>query len=139
MQTKLLTYLIPNPMKTIWGEIQTSHHLADGVVDVCTASHGGIIVDKYVAKNFLSTEAKQVATYENGHYYFEEDCDWAVFAFENPTIVPQNWLQYIEDCLNRWNQGYIDDAKRNGNYEKRLLKLHEIMGLPTPVQTALFN
>lgn len=139
MQTKLLTYLIPNPMETIWGEIQTSHHLADGVVDVCTASHGGIIVDKYVAKNFLSTEAKQVATYENGHYYFEEDCNWAVFAFENPTIVPQNWLQYIEDCLNRWNQGYIDDAKRNGNYEKRLLKLHEIMGLPTPVQTALFN
>ena len=46
-------------METIWGEIQTSHHLADGVVDVCTASHGGIIVDKYVAKNFLSTEAKQ--------------------------------------------------------------------------------
>ena len=60
MQTKLLTYLIPNSMETIWGEIQTSHRLADGVVDVCTASHGGIIVDKYVAKNFLSTEAKHL-------------------------------------------------------------------------------
>ena len=126
-------------METIWGEIQTSHRLADGVVDVTTASHGGIIVDKKIADNFLSKEAIQVADYENGHYFFEEDCDWAVFAFENPTIVPQNWLQYIEDCLNRWNQGYIDDAKRNGNYEKRLLKLHEIMGLPTPVQTVLFN
>lgn len=126
-------------METIWGEIQTSHRLADGVVDVTTASHGGIIVDKQVANNFLSKEAIQAADYENGHYYFEEDCDWAVFAFENPTIVPQNWLQFIEDCLSKWNQGYIDDAKRNGNYEKRLLKLHEIMGLSVPVQTELFN
>lgn len=44
-------------METIWGEIQTSHRLADGVVDVTTASHGGIIVDKKVANNFLSKEA----------------------------------------------------------------------------------
>ena len=43
-------------METIWGEIQTSHRLADGVVDVTTASHGGIIVDKKVANNFLSKE-----------------------------------------------------------------------------------
>ena len=126
-------------METIWGKIQTSHRLADGVADVTTASHGGIVVDKEVANNFLSKEAIQTADYKNGHYYFEEDCDWAVFAFENPTIVPQNWLQYIEDCLNRWNQGYIEAAKKSNNYEKRLLTLHEIMGLPIPKQTSLFD
>lgn len=126
-------------METIWGEIQTSNRLADGVVDVTTASHGGIIVDKRVANIFLSKEAIQAATYDNGHYYFEEDCDWAIFAFENPTIVPQNWLQYIEDCLKRWNAFYISNAKKNGNYGKRLLKLKEILGQPVPVQTSLFN
>ncbi len=126
-------------METIWGEIQTSTRLADGVVDVTTASHGGIIVDKRVANKFLSKEAKQMATYDNGHYYFEEDCDWAIFAFENPTIVPQNWLQYIEDCLKKWNPYYISNAKKNGNFGRRLLKLKEILGQPVPVQTSLFN
>ena len=125
--------------KTIWGGIQTEDRLANGISSVETASHGGIVVDDRVANRFLSKEAKHIATFDAHHWYFEEDCDWAVFAFENPTIVPQSWLQYIEDALNRWNPGYVEDAKRNGNYEKRLLKLHELLGLPTPVQTDLFN
>ena len=124
---------------SIWGEIQTKQQLAPGVVNVTTAGHGGIIVDKRVANNFLSKEAKKEAKFINNLYHFEEDCDWAIFAFENPTIVPQNWLQYIENALERWNQDYIANAKKNGNYEKRLLKLHEIIGLPTPKQTELFN
>lgn len=125
--------------ETIWGEIQTENRLAEGVIDVTTAGHGGIIVEKYAANKFLSTEAKKAANFVNGRYHFEEDCDWAIFAFENPTIVPQKWLQYIESSLERWNQDYIENAKRNGNYEKRLLKLHELLGLPIPTQTELFN
>ncbi len=137
---KVTNYLILNVMEeTIWGEIQTSHQLAVGVIDVTTAGHGGIIVDKSVADKYLSSEAKKVADFKNGCYHFEEDCDWAIFAFENPTIVPQQWLQYIENSLNRWNPDYIENAKKSGNYEKRLLKLHEIMGLSVPVQTELFN
>ena len=79
------------------------------------------------------------ANFINNLYHFEEDYDWAIFALENPTIVPQKWLQYIENALERWNPHYIEMAKRNGNYEKRLLKLHELLGLPIPVQTSLFN
>ena len=125
--------------RTIWGEIQTENRLAFGVIDVTTAGHGGIIVEKSVANKFLSAEAKKAAYFVNGCYHFEEDCDWAIFAFENPTIVPQNWLQYIENALERWNEDYIADSKRNGNYENRLMKLHELLGKPVPVQMELFN
>lgn len=140
VQTKLLIRQKITAMEnSIWGEIQTKHQLATGVVDVTTAGHGGIIVEKWVANQFLSPEAKKSVSLENDRYHFEEDCDWAIFAFENPTIVPHKWLQYVENCLEKYNPHYIQMAKKKGNYEKRLLKLHEVMGLPTPKQTELFN
>ena len=126
-------------MKTIWGETQYEEFLASGVFNVETASHGGIVVKDNVANIYLSKEAKKAARFDAHHYYFEEDCDWAIFAFENPTIVPQKWLQYVEDALESWNKEYVETAKSNGNFEKRLLKLKEVMGLPVPVQTSLFN
>lgn len=124
---------------TIWGEIQHEDMLADGVLSVDTASHGGIVVDDRVANRYLSKEAKHVASFDAHHWYFEEDCDWAVFAFENPSIVPQKWLQYVLDALNSWNVGYIEAAKKSGNYEKRLLNLQKVMGQPVPTQMELFN
>lgn len=95
-------------MKTIWGQIQHQHKLAGGVYEVDTASHGGIIVSTKVADRYLSHLAKEIAGEPKyGYYHFEEDCDWAVFAYENPTIVRAEMRKYYMESLKRWNSDYL--------------------------------
>jgi hypothetical protein len=57
-----------------WGIIQDSEEIAEGIIYVSTASHGGI----WVAPELLSritTEMKDYAAYWSGSsQWFEEDC-----------------------------------------------------------------
>ena len=93
---------------TRWGRTDHQKKLAEGVYIVGTPSHGGVIVKKTVADNYLSRKAKEVAGYPDyGWYHFEEDCDWAVFAKENPNIVPKHWLQYVDASLEQYNPDYL--------------------------------
>ncbi len=95
------------PRQTIWGEVQHQEQFAPGVWDVCTAGHGGIIVAVEVAKKYISEKARSlVAPPENGYYHFEEDCAWALFAKENPGIVPQRWLEHVDRTLDAYYPEY---------------------------------
>jgi hypothetical protein len=73
-------------MHTPWGTSQHQHRIDAGVWEVDTAGHGGILVSKNAAKRLLSPEAIELGWKWLQWYAYEEDCGWAVFAFEQPEL-----------------------------------------------------
>ena len=63
------------PEYSPWGEVQHQEKLCSGVFSVSTASHGGIMVHRSVAKAVLSPAARKHCFRDGGYYCFEEDCD----------------------------------------------------------------
>ena len=73
---------------TPWGHAQHVEVLdRGGIVWVSTASHGGLRISKVcaLAKN-VSQAAIKVGIETNEHFWFEEDCAWAVIAWELPHL-----------------------------------------------------
>ena len=71
-------------MRTPWGESDSVTVIADGIYDVGTPSHGGII---------LSTERQAqlpegLDNFLHNTKYWEEDCDWCV-----PYIIFKNDIE----------------------------------------------
>ena len=56
-----------------WGKVQESKELAEGIYQISTPSHGGIMVREADANSLLSPETLSVGGVENGWCYFEED------------------------------------------------------------------
>ena len=57
-----------------WGTVQDSEQIAEGIVFVSTASHGGIWVARELLPR-ISEEMKDYAEYWSGSsQWFEEDC-----------------------------------------------------------------
>ena len=56
-----------------WGKVQESKELAEGIYQISTPSHGGIMVRETDANSRLSPETLSVGGVENGWCYFEED------------------------------------------------------------------
>lgn len=63
------------PEYSPWGEVQHQEELCSGVFSVSTASHGGIMVHRSVAKAVLSPAARKHCFRDGSYYCFEEDCD----------------------------------------------------------------
>lgn len=62
---------------TPWGAAETATPIADGIVSVSTASHGGIWISE------ARRQAMPAAFRIEGHWY-EEDCEWALVAASFP-------------------------------------------------------
>lgn len=92
-------------MTTIWGRTQHQHKLAEGVYEVDTARHGGIIVRWDVAEKRISDKVHEIVKpdFAYGYYHFEEDCDWAAFAYENQELFNEKMRSYIVPTLERWH------------------------------------
>ncbi len=73
---------VEKPEYSIWGEIDHCYRINNGIYDVNTSSHGGIMVKSDIARNILSSNAQKYAYKEKGWYYYEEDCDAAVVLRE---------------------------------------------------------
>ena len=56
-----------------WGKVQMSDQFADGVYEVSTARHGGIMIRETDAKKLLSPETLAAGGTEYGWCYYEED------------------------------------------------------------------
>ena len=56
-----------------WGKVQESKKLAEGIYQISTPGHGGIMVRDTDANNLLSPETVAAGGSENGWCYFEED------------------------------------------------------------------
>ena len=65
------------PTNSPWGRVQYHQQIADGIVCVQTASHGGL---KLNAKrnNQIPKDAR------NQSEWYEEDCEWAIVALVFP-------------------------------------------------------
>jgi hypothetical protein len=71
-------------MPTPWGPAQHSDKLAQGVYNVSTSSHGGILVGQAVARERMTERAQEIGEPFGRFLAFEEDCDWAIVALEMP-------------------------------------------------------
>ena len=75
-------------MRTPWGNADQVYTLAEGIVDVSTPSHGGIMVHKRVS-TFLSAEALRIADSFGDWLVFEEDCAFAAVYADCPALWRQ--------------------------------------------------
>jgi hypothetical protein len=76
-------------MSTPWGTSQGTRCIAPGVISVHTAGHGGIGITRNKADAMgLHPAARAIAINDGQRYWFEEDCHWAVAAWE---LGPAHW------------------------------------------------
>ena len=86
------------PESSIWGEVDHSYRINNGIFEVSTPSHGGIMIKSDIARLILSKEAQRIAQRERGWYYFEEDCDYSVAKRE---LLDKNLFSDIDDYFSR--------------------------------------
>ena len=99
-----------------WGSIDRTENLTPGVAIVSTPRHGGVRVSKNFALANLSKHARKAAIEESSCYWYEEDADWAIVAFECPDLRPQfyqysstppcDWESDLRKTLTFWNLPY---------------------------------
>lgn len=106
-------------MFTPWGLSQHVEKFAIGLCSVSTAGHGGFMVGKGFAKKHLTPEA-QAQGMEYGNYLaYEEDCLWAVVAYELQKLWPVMFpnqdaivlKETIKKSLERWVPDYLHAVK----------------------------
>lgn len=87
------------PTDSLWDEVENCTTIANGIYEVDTAGHGGIMVHAGLAPCILSSQA--LAKGERyGHYYcFEEDCNAAI-------ALRELWDKGILDSKNDYFRHY---------------------------------
>lgn len=71
-----------------WGSIQYSAQIAPGLRQVSTASHGGLLLSHGAAERLhISPMALSLGNRWQDGWAYEEDCEWAILAWE----IPQHW------------------------------------------------
>jgi len=100
-------------MSTPWGTADHVEKIAEGVIEVGTPSHGGIGIEKPLAEQRLSTEARAKAIQQGGWFWFEEDCDWAIPVAEMPDLFtePRHGPERVAEVLERWHPEYLAARK----------------------------
>lgn len=94
------------PKSSPWGAVQGGEVLAQGIVSVYTAGHGGIKLDA-VRNAQVPAEAR------NAGGWYEEDCEWSIPALCFPEAFPdrpgmeKSMAQYAkESCQNYFPEAY---------------------------------
>lgn len=104
-------------MNTPWGKADNITRIERGLSWVDTPSHGGFAVSESFAKKHLSTAAQTRGEQYGSYLFFEEDCLYAIVAweiggFDIPSNTPtQEWRgmtrQSLLDNLSAWNADYL--------------------------------
>ncbi len=89
---------VETPDSSIWGEVNNSYRINNGIFEVSTPSHGGIMIKSDIARVILSREAQNTAQKEWGWYYFEEDCDYSVAKRE---LLDKGLFSNIDNYFSR--------------------------------------
>lgn len=66
------------PYNSPWDEVQNCTTIANGIYDVSTEGHGGLLIATALAPHILSPEALKIGFIEDGYYCYEEDSDASV-------------------------------------------------------------
>lgn len=85
-----------------WGIVQDEEVIADGVIYVSTASHGGIWVARELLPR-ISEEMKDYAKYWSGSsQWFEEDCAAQCVVVSFPEYFPADQVERAWDSVRRY-------------------------------------
>lgn len=104
-----------------WGRIQHTQHIMPGWRSVSTAGHGGYMLTKRFAEDHLCPAAIRRAHRFLNWLCYEEDCDWAIVAWELPRYWdrvfaessqkyrdnPEVQRAYLLQSLSRWHPDYL--------------------------------
>ena len=85
--------------RTPWGTVQYRELVADGIVRVHTAGHGGLVLSD-ARLRAMPTQFKLNA-YGTGRY-FEEDCEWALVVLAFPDEFTQQQRDDAQETANRY-------------------------------------
>jgi len=113
------------PMYSPWGTVDHCKMLCYGAFEVQTASHGGVMILRELANEYLSKEAQEVGFVEGRYICFEEDCDAPVAIRElldkglmqapvNQYYKEGEYSATIDGVIERWNKKYLQavEARR---------------------------
>lgn len=104
-------------MNTLWGTAQSKTEIVPHVWWVSTAGHGGIMIAKATAERELTPQAVTRGVVYGGYLCYEEDCLYALIAFEKPQWFmgkPFNPITTVADIqqtafenISAWNADYL--------------------------------
>ena len=131
------------PYSSPWGKIQHIKKKMQGVYEVSTASHGGIMVCTEAAAQLLSPAAIEHGNLRNGFYCFEEDCDACIVIRElldkNLWKIPKHYLgreaeynETVSASLLRWNTDYLVAMGDKINITHKGQAIERIVKTPVP-------
>ena len=100
------------PSYSPWGQIDHIERYAEGIFQVSTPGHGGLMIRKSVGNKLLSLPARKRAIDYRGWYAYEEDCDWAIAGFElwdQGIRLPRTTREDMIKTLSSWNADYLEE------------------------------
>lgn len=95
-----------------WGQVQHQEQLADGIIMVDTAGHGGIWLSPDRQRQLPDWAHKTASTYCPKPTWWEEDCEALVPMYVFFDEMPE-WVQkHGKDKLAEWlkRDGYMTEA-----------------------------
>lgn len=88
-------------VNTPWGASQGETLITIGVTEYWTASHGGIRVSAEKAKA-MPPSLREIGSFENGAYWFEEDCAWCAVVLSFPDAFEDTAKESARTTLAQW-------------------------------------
>lgn len=136
-----------SPDNSPWGEVQTCQTIANGIYEVSTTRHGGIMIETELAQHILSPEAIQKGGEYGKYKCYEEDCDASIPLRElyDKGILKQTndyfasyhikeeekekffseWNENIDKSLAQWNKEYWqahEQTKTNVSFQEHKIQ-----------------
>ena len=110
--------MMVEPMYSPWGTVDHCKMLCYGAFEVQTARHGGVMILRELADEYLSKEAQAVGFIEGRYLCFEEDCDSPVAIRElldkglmkapvNQYYKEGEYSATIDDVIAAWHTDYL--------------------------------
>lgn len=109
-------------MFTPWGISQQVDKFARGFNQVYTASHGGYMIAKGFAERHLSPVARSYGMEYGNYLAYEEDCLWAIAAYE----LREFWTQIFNPSIPEVRAEEIIRRTIEHYYPEYLVKISEV-------------
>ena len=118
------------PMYSPWGTVDHCKMLCYGAFEVQTARHGGVMILRELADEYLSKEAQAVGFIEGRYLCFEEDCDSPVAIRElldkglmkapvNQYYKEGEYSATIDDVIAAWHKDYLQAVEERKAAEQK--------------------
>lgn len=85
-----------------WGIVQDEETIADGIVYVSTASHGGIWVSPELLGRVQEAMRDYAAYWSGSSQWFEEDCAAQCVVVSFPELFPAEQVERAQAIVDRY-------------------------------------